>query len=103
VVSGGEVPALLVLEAVTRFVPGVLGQPGAAEGDSFAVGRLEPPYYTRPLEFRGLRVPDVLVSGHHEGIARWRADRAREVTRAKRPDLLEPGDDAQDACRGEEG
>jgi len=103
VVSGGEVPALLVLEAVARFVPGVLGRPGAAADDSFAVGGLEPPYYTRPLEFRGLRVPEILVSGNHEGIARWRSGRAREVTCAKRPDLLEPGDDARDARGGEEG
>jgi tRNA (guanine37-N1)-methyltransferase len=101
VLTGGELPALVVLDAVARFVPGVLGQPGAAENESFAAGGLEYPYYTRPSEFRGLAVPEVLISGNHEGIARWRADRAREVTRLKRPDLLERGDGA-DEPRGEE-
>ena len=88
VLTGGELPAIMVADAVSRFVPGVLGQEGAAETESFAHGRLESPYYTRPAEFRGRRVPGVLLSGDHEAIARWRAEKARQVTRDKRPDLL---------------
>jgi tRNA (guanine37-N1)-methyltransferase len=91
VLSGGELPALVVIEAVSRFVPGVLGGAGAAETDSFADGHLESPYYTRPAAFRGARVPDVLLSGDHAAIARWREEAAREATRSKRPDLLDRG------------
>ena len=89
VLTGGELPALVVADAVARFFPGVLGQPGAVRTESFAGGLLESPYYTRPAEFRGLRVPDVLTSGDHGAVARWRAEQARAVTRSKRPDLLE--------------
>jgi tRNA (guanine37-N1)-methyltransferase len=91
VLSGGELPAMMVLEAVSRFVPGVLGQEEAAESDSFADGQLESPYYTRPAMFRGVGVPEVLLSGDHGAIARWRKERAREATAAKRPELLERG------------
>ena len=91
VLTGGELPAMAVIDAVSRFVPGVLGQADAAERDSFAEGQLESPYYTRPPEFRGMRVPEVLLSGDHGAIARWRAERAREATRTKRPDLLDGG------------
>ena len=89
VLSGGELAALVVVEAVSRFVPGVLGAQQAAETDSFADGLLESPYYTRPDEFRGHGVPAVLRSGDHRAIAVWRARKARETTRNKRPDLLE--------------
>lgn len=89
VLTGGELPAMMVTDAVARFIPGVLGQSGAAETESFADGLLESPYYTRPVEFRGLRVPEVLTSGDHGAIARWRAERAHEATRSKRPDLLD--------------
>ncbi len=89
VLSGGELPAMLAIEAVSRFVPGVLGRSGAAEADSFADGLLDSPYYTRPPVFRGGRVPEVLLSGDHGAIALWRAEKAREATRTKRPDLLE--------------
>jgi tRNA (guanine37-N1)-methyltransferase len=89
VLTGGELAALVVLEAVARFVPGVLGGASPAERDSFAEGLLESPYYTRPVEFRGRRVPEVLLSGDHGAIERWRAERARQVTREKRPDLLD--------------
>lgn len=89
VLTGGELPAMMVADAVARFIPGFLGQTGAAETESFADGLLESPYYTRPVEFRGLRVPDVLVSGDHGAVARWRARQARAVTRSKRPDLLD--------------
>ncbi len=88
VLSGGEVPAMAVIEGVTRLVPGVLGNPASVCEESFADGLLEGPHYTRPAEFRGRRVPDVLTSGDHAAIARWRRERAREVTRDRRPDLL---------------
>jgi tRNA (guanine37-N1)-methyltransferase len=88
VLSGGEVPAMAVVEGVVRLVPGVLGNPQSAARESFQDGLLEGPHYTRPAEFRGLRVPEVLRSGDHEAVARWRAEQAREVTRRRRPDLL---------------
>jgi tRNA (guanine37-N1)-methyltransferase len=91
VVTGGELPAMVAIDAISRFVPGVLGRSEAAEQDSFADGQLDSPYYTRPPEFRGMRVPEVLLSGDHGAIARWRAEKAREATRTKRPDLLESG------------
>jgi len=88
VVTGGELPALVVTDAVTRLVPGVLGAEGAAERESFADGLLEPPQYTRPEEYRGARVPAVLLSGDHARIARWRRVQAIWVTWRERPDLL---------------
>jgi tRNA (guanine37-N1)-methyltransferase len=91
VLTGGELPALMALDAISRFVPGVLGGSAPAERDSFADGLLESPYYTRPAEFRGYRVPEVLLSGDHGAIVRWRARMAREATRTKRPDLLGRG------------
>lgn len=87
VLAGGELAALVVIEAVTRFVPGVLGNPGSLESESHAAGVLEYPQYTRPADFRGWKVPDVLVSGHHAEVERWRRDQARELTRRRRPDL----------------
>jgi tRNA (guanine37-N1)-methyltransferase len=87
VLTGGELPAMMVIDAVSRFVAGVLGRPEAADEDSFAEGWLDSPYYTRPALFRGRGVPEVLLSGDHGAIARWRAQKAREATRAKRPDL----------------
>lgn len=90
VLSGGEVPALVLLEAVSRLVPGVIGREESHERDSFgADGLLDHPHYTRPAEFRGMKVPDVLLSGDHAGIERWRRAAAREKTRRNRPDLLE--------------
>lgn len=90
VLSGGEVPALVVLEAVTRLVPGVIGRPASHAQDSFgADGLLDHPHYTRPPEFRGLRVPETLLSGDHAKIERWRREAALEKTRRNRPDLLE--------------
>ena len=88
VVTGGELPALVVTDAVTRLLPGVLGAEGAAEHESFADGLLEPPQYTRPEEYRGARVPAVLLSGDHARIARWRRVQAIWVTWRERPDLL---------------
>jgi tRNA (guanine37-N1)-methyltransferase len=87
VMTGGELPAMLAIDAISRFVPGVLGRPQAAEEDSFAEGQLDSPYYTRPASYRGRSVPEVLLSGDHVAIAQWRAQMAREATRTKRPDL----------------
>jgi tRNA (guanine37-N1)-methyltransferase len=88
VLSGGEVPALVVIEAVTRLIPGVIGKEESHERDSFAEpGELDHPQYTRPPEFRGMAVPEVLRSGDHGAIERWRRDAAREKTRRNRPDL----------------
>ena len=97
VLPGGEAAALAVVEAVSRLVPGVVGRAESVEAESFAGSRLDYPHYTRPREFRGLGVPDVLVSGDHAKIGRWRRARALERTRARRPDLLltrpeEPGE-----------
>ena len=90
VVAGGEVPALVVLEAVTRLVPGVIGREESHEQDSFGdAGMLDHPHYTRPAEFRGMRVPETLLSGNHAEIERWRREAALEKTRRNRPDLLE--------------
>jgi tRNA (guanine37-N1)-methyltransferase len=88
VLSGGEIPALVVLEAVTRLVPGVVGKEESLERESFEDGALDHPHYTRPSEFRGMAVPDVLLSGNHAEVERWRREAAREKTRRNRPDLL---------------
>lgn len=89
VVTGGEIPALLLIDSLTRLIPGALGDPDGAQDDSFASGLLEYPHYTRPAEFRGWRVPDVLLSGNHAQINRWRRDQSLLRTRRLRPDLLE--------------
>lgn len=89
VLSGGELPAMLLLDAVARFVPGVLGSEGSLEEESFEGGLLEYPQYTRPAEFRGWAVPDVLLSGNHPEVARWRRRQRLLRTLARRPDLLE--------------
>jgi len=89
VLTGGELPALMIIDAVSRLLPGVLGDPDGAMDDSFASGLLEYPHYTRPADFRGWTVPDVLVSGNHAEINRWRRQQALERTFNRRPDLLE--------------
>ena len=91
VLSGGEAPALAVLEAVTRLVPGVVGRSESVEQDSFEIGILDHPHYTRPQEFRGMKVPEVLLSGDHAAIEKWRREEALRKTRRNRPDL--PSDD----------
>jgi tRNA (guanine37-N1)-methyltransferase len=88
VLSGGELAALVVIDAVARLIPGVLGDPQGAWDDSHATGLLEYPHYTRPPEFRGWPVPDVLLSGDHARIARWRREQALIRTLQRRPDLL---------------
>ncbi|NHQ60475.1 tRNA (guanosine(37)-N1)-methyltransferase TrmD [Chlorobium sp. BLA1] len=88
VLSGGEIPALLLMDAVLRVIPGVLGDSESALTDSFQNGLLDCVYYTRPAEFRGMKVPDILMSGHHSKIEQWRGENALERTRTRRPDLL---------------
>jgi len=89
VVSGGETPALVVIDAVSRLVPGVVGDRESVEQDSFAQGILDHPHYTRPAEFEGRRVPDVLLSGHHAEVRRWRMTQALRRTLERRPDLID--------------
>jgi len=88
VLSGGELPAMVLIEAVARMQPGVLGNPDSIEEESFSEGLLEYPQYTRPEEFRGRRVPEVLLSGDHGKIRAWREEQARRRTAQRRPDLL---------------
>lgn len=88
VLTNGVLPAAVVIDAAVRLLPGVLGGEGAADQESFSENLLEYPHYTRPEEFEGRRVPDVLLSGDHAEVAKWRAEQARQRTKARRPDLL---------------
>jgi tRNA (guanine37-N1)-methyltransferase len=88
VLSGGEPAAVVLVDAVTRLVPGALGSETSAVNESFSEGLLDFPHYTRPVEFRGRRVPEVLLSGHHAEVARWRRRAALGKTRRNRPDLF---------------
>ncbi|MCL6614265.1 MAG: tRNA (guanosine(37)-N1)-methyltransferase TrmD, partial [Firmicutes bacterium] len=97
VLSGGELPAMVLVDAVTRLLPGALGDEEAAARDSFAQGLLDYPQYTKPVEFRGERVPEVLLSGDHARIAAWRREQALLRTARRRPDLI-----ARAALRPEE-
>ena len=90
VLSGGEAAALVLVEAVTRLVPGVVGNEESLDQESFETGLLDHPHYTRPREYRGMEVPEVLLSGDHARVAEWRRTAAREKTRRNRPDLLGP-------------
>ena len=92
VLSGGEIPALAVIDAVSRLVPGVVGDQQSVDEDSFSQGLLDYPHYTRPVEFGGLKVPDVLLSGHHADVRRWRRKAAIERTLDRRPELLDGTD-----------
>ena len=89
VLTGGELPALILIDALARLIPDVLGDPDGASDDSHATGLLEYPHYTRPPEFRGLTAPDILLSGDHGKIAKWRREQALLRTYNKRPDMLE--------------
>lgn len=102
VLSGGELPALVITEAVCRLVPGVVGNLESLEADSFEeADLLGPPQYTRPPEFRGLKVPEVLLSGDHQAIARWRREQALKITKINRPDLYAKlKDEAEDGRYG---
>ncbi len=88
VLTNGALPAMIVIDAVTRLLPGVLGDDESSKEESFSSGLLEYPHYTRPAEFRGMKVPEVLLSGNHAEIAKWRAEQARVRTQERRPDLL---------------
>ena len=92
VVTGGELPALIVLDAIIRLLPGALGDPNGAQDDSHASGLLEYPHYTRPPEYKEMKVPEVLLSGNHAEIARWRREQALKRTFQRRPDLLKKAD-----------
>jgi tRNA (guanine37-N1)-methyltransferase len=94
VLTNGALPAMVIIDAVTRLLPGALGDEESARDESFTAGLLEHPQYTRPAEFRGMKVPEVLVSGNHAEIARWRVEQAHHRTRGRRPDLLESPPDA---------
>ena len=89
VLTGGELPALTIIDAISRLIPGVLGDPTGAEDDSHSMGLLEYPHYTKPPEFRGIKVPEVLQSGNHAKIDQWRREQALLRTYNKRPDMLE--------------
>ena len=101
VLSGGELAAAVLTDALVRLVPGVIGDETSALSDSFQDGLLAPPVYTRPAEYNGWKVPDVLLSGNHDAIDKWQEEQALARTRARRPDLLEGhGEDTQDASKG---
>ena len=103
VLAGGEAAALCVVEAVARLIPGVMGNVESASDESFSSGLLEYPHYTRPADFRGWEVPEVLRSGDHERVARWRRAMAYERTAARRPDLLAGGGLADQLFEDEDG
>jgi tRNA (guanine37-N1)-methyltransferase len=88
VLTNGALPAMVIVDAVTRLLPGALGDDESAHEESFSHGLLEYPQYTRPAEFRGMKVPEVLLSGNHVEIAKWRAEQSRQRTKERRPDLL---------------
>jgi tRNA (guanine37-N1)-methyltransferase len=88
VLTNGALPAMIIIDAVTRLLPGALGDDESSQEESFSHGLLEYPQYTRPAEFRGLKVPEVLLSGNHAEIARWRSEQARQRTKERRPDLM---------------
>ena len=89
VLTGGDLPSLVIIDSIVRLIPGVIGKMESAETDSFSNPYLDYPHYTRPEEYRGLKVPDVLLSGHHKNIDKWRQEKRLEKTRIRRPDLLE--------------
>jgi tRNA (guanine37-N1)-methyltransferase len=90
VLTNGALPAMVVIDAVARLLPGVLGDDESSHDESFSHGLLEYPQWTRPAEFRGMKVPDVLVSGNHAEIEKWRREQAKLRTKAQRPDLMKP-------------
>ena len=92
VLTGGEIPAMIMVDAITRLIPGVLGKEESLLHESFEGNLLEGPQYTRPADFRGIKVPDVLLSGNHKSIALWRNTKALAKTKTVRPDLFNPRD-----------
>ena len=97
VLTNGNLPAMVVIDAVARLLPGVLGNDESSQEESFSTGLLEHPHYTRPAEYRGMKVPEILLSGHHAQIAAWREEQSRQRTRERRPDLLAQQDASQSA------
>ena len=95
VLAGGEVAAAAAIEGIARLVPGVVGNPESTEKESFRDGTLEEPVYTRPAEFEGMTVPEVLLSGDHGRIETWRQEQRAERTRVRRPDLMRNGTDSE--------
>lgn len=89
VLTGGEQAAMIMLDAIVRLLPGVLGNAASTENESFEANLLEYPQYTRPIEWRGRKVPEILLSGHHENVAKWQKQQALQITKQRRPDLLE--------------
>ena len=89
VLTGGDLPSLVIIDSIVRLIPGVIGKIESAESDSFSNPLLDHPHYNRPEDYRGLKVPDVLLSGHHENIEKWRQDKRLTKTEIRRPDLLE--------------
>ena len=88
VLTGGEIPAMVLVDAVSRYIPEVLGNSETTSDETFSNNLLEYPQYTRPAEFMGLKVPDVLVSGNHQEVDKWRLQKSIEITEKNRPDLL---------------
>jgi tRNA (guanine37-N1)-methyltransferase len=99
VLSGGEIPAMVLVDAITRLIPGALGCEQSAERESFAAGLLDYPHYTRPAEYRGIKVPEVLLGGNHAEIEKWRRRKAIEKTIRRRPDLIRAGPVGEDELR----
>ncbi|MEW5806666.1 MAG: tRNA (guanosine(37)-N1)-methyltransferase TrmD [Acidobacteriota bacterium] len=97
VITGGELAAMIVIDAMARLIPGVLGDPESPRKDSFSARVLGYPLYTRPADFRGMKVPDILLSGNHSEIERWRKEKALEATIRKRPDLMEKNEKGKDS------
>ena len=95
ILTGGEIPAMIIVDSVVRLIPGAISDIESAMSDSFRDNLLEGPVYTRPEEFRGMKVPDILLSGHHANIEKWRKHQALEITKARRPDLLESEDESK--------
>jgi tRNA (guanine37-N1)-methyltransferase len=97
VLTNGNLPAMVIIDAVARLLPGVLGDDESSQEESFSNGLLEYPHYTRPAEYRGMKVPEILLSGHHAQIAAWREEQSRRRTQERRPDLLAQQDASQSA------
>ena len=98
VLSGGELAAMIIIDCVVRLLPGALGDEDSSKDDSFSDGLLEYPQYTRPEEFRGMKVPDILLSGDHGKIAQWRRSQAIERTKNQRPYLLKESESSNEEC-----
>jgi tRNA (guanine37-N1)-methyltransferase len=101
ILTNGNLPAMVVIDAVTRLLPGVLGDESSSVDESFSQGLLEYPHYTRPADFQGMKVPEVLLSGHHGEIAQWRLEQAKLRTAERRPDLLEEKNGSAQTAAGE--